>query len=96
MEEGVETQVPAVMPALDALERARVLATLPADAIVTTREAATLCGFRTSSALRKAHIEGRIHPVGRRGGRGTLVWEVRALERFMRGLPPLPEEPATP
>lgn len=76
--------------------RAQTLAALPPDAAVTTREAAALCGFRTSSALRKAHLEGRIYPVGRRGGRGTHVWLVVDLVRFMRGLPPVPTEPPAP
>jgi hypothetical protein len=59
--------------------------------LLTTRQASEFCGFKTSSALRKARIEGRLRAAGRRGGRGTLVWAVADLERFMRGLPPLPE-----
>ena len=88
--------VPSEDAEFSAAHRAQTLTALPLDALVTTREAAALCGFRTPSALRKAHLEGRIHPVGRRGGRGTQVWLVADLQRFMRGLPPLPREPAAP
>src|SRR5688500_9735784 len=35
---------------------------------MTTRQAAAYCGFKTTGALRKAHMEGRIRPAGRRGG----------------------------
>lgn len=70
------------------------LRALPPDALLTTREAALFCGFRSASALRKAKVEGRIRPAGRRGGRGTLVWEVGELRRFMLGRP-VPERDAT-
>jgi len=83
-------------PAARHLPRAEALAALGPDAIVTTSEAAFLCGFRTTSALRKARMEGRIRPVGFRGGRGTFVWQVGDLIRFMRGEPPLPEDPSKP
>ena len=52
---------------------------------LTTREAAAYCGFRTSSALRKAKLEGRIVPAGRRGGTGTLMWSREALDRYLQG-----------
>ncbi len=61
------------------------LRALPPDALLTTREAALFCGFRSTSGLRKAKVEGRIRAAGRRGGRGTLVWEVAELRRFMLG-----------
>lgn len=53
--------------------------------LLTTAEAAAFCGFRTAGALRKVAMEGRVAPAGRRGGRGTQMWEVDALERFLRG-----------
>ena len=57
-------------------------------AYLTTRDAAAYCGFKTTSALRKARLEGRIQPIGRRGGRGTYMWSIDALVRFLRGEPP--------
>jgi len=72
--------------------RALLLHELPDDATVTTSEAAQLCGFKTPSAIRKAFLEGRIRPVGKRGGRGTWMWRVADLRRFLNGLPPLPED----
>jgi hypothetical protein len=53
---------------------------------LTTREAAAYCGFKTTSALRKAKLEGRIAPVSRRGGRGTLMSCRDSLDGGM-GLP---------
>ena len=47
---------------------------LPGDADIveapymTTAAASLYCGFKTPSAIRKAHHEGRLVPVGRRGG----------------------------
>ena len=38
------------------------------DAPMTTAEAARYCGFKTTAAIRKAHLEGRLVPLGRRGG----------------------------
>jgi len=73
------------------LHRARLLYELPEDALATTREAATMCGFKTPSALRKAFLEGRIRPFCKRGGRGTWMWRVHDLRRFVGGLPPLPD-----
>ena len=43
---------------------------------LTTADAARYCAFRTASAIRKAHLEGRLMPVARRGGKGTWVWSV--------------------
>jgi hypothetical protein len=77
-------------PVVHDVRRAEALGSLQPDAVVTTSEAAFLCGFRTTSALRKAQMEGRIRPVGYRGGRGTLAWRVGDLIRFMRGEPPHP------
>ena len=51
---------------------------------LTTTAAARYCGFKTSSALRKAKLEGRIAPVGRRGGRGTLMWSRESLDGLFR------------
>ena len=49
-----------------------------------------ISGFKTTGALRKAKLEGRIAPVGRRGGTGTWMWSRDDLDRFLRG-----EEAAT-
>ena len=54
---------------------------------LTTREATAYCGFRTAGALRKAKLEGRIAPAGRRGGSGTLMWSREALDRYLCGEP---------
>ena len=50
--------------------------------------AAAYLGFKTTGGLRKAHLEQRIFPAGRRGGRGTYIWSVEPLDRFLRGEPP--------
>src|SRR6202023_3548043 len=50
-------------PILDAPEREPI-------PLLTTRAASAYCGFRSTSALRKAKLEGRLEPAGRRGGRG--------------------------
>ncbi len=52
---------------------------------LTTREATAYCGFKTASALRKAKLEGRIAPAGRRGGLGTWMWPRESLDCFLRG-----------
>jgi hypothetical protein len=52
---------------------------------LTTREATAYCGFKTAGALRKAKLEGRIAPAGRRGGIGTLMWSREALDRYLQG-----------
>jgi hypothetical protein len=62
---------------------------------LTTREAAAYCGFATTGALRKARLEGRIVPIGRRGGRGTLMWSLDDLGRFLRGDVPVEKENGT-
>ncbi len=53
---------------------------------LTTREAAAYCRFKSTSALRKAKLEGRLAPVGRRGGRGTWMWSRESLDEFLRGV----------
>src|SRR5829696_5907175 len=55
---------------------------------LTTREAAAYCGFKTTGALRKAHLEDRVRPVGRRGGKGTWMWSREDLDGFLRGKSP--------
>jgi len=55
---------------------------------MTTAEAAVYCRFKDASSIRKAHHEGKIFPVGRRGGRGTSMWRVEDLDRYLRGEPP--------
>src|SRR5262245_34447941 len=51
--------------------------------LLPTREAAAYCGFKNPSGLRKAHVEGRIFPVGRRGGVGTWMWAIADLDAFL-------------
>ncbi len=67
--------------------------------LLTTRDAAAYCGFKTTGALRKARLEGRIWPAGRRGGTGTWMWGREELDRFLRGEAPakmLVERPGAP
>jgi hypothetical protein len=40
---------------------------------MTTAEAAGYCGFKTTAAIRKALLDGRLVPLGRRGGTGTYM-----------------------
>jgi hypothetical protein len=35
--------------------------------------------------LRKAHLDGKVFPVGRRGGVGSSTWARADLDRFLRG-----------
>jgi hypothetical protein len=60
------------------------LPTAVAARCLTTADAARYCGFKTPSAIRKAHMEGRVKASARRGGKGTWVWSVADLDRFMR------------
>lgn len=53
--------------------------------LLTTRAAAQYCGYRTPSALRKAYFDGRLMPVGRRGGVGPLMWRRADLDSFLAG-----------
>src|SRR5580704_10144292 len=55
---------------------------------MTTAAAAAYCGFKTTGALRKARLEHRVVPYGRRGGRGTWIWRREDLDAFLRGDPP--------
>src|SRR4051812_33004612 len=57
--------------------------------LLPTTEAAAYCGFRTPSALRKARLEGRVFPVGRRGGAGSWMWAIKDLDGFLRGEGPV-------
>src|SRR5687767_1095751 len=53
--------------------------------LMTTRVATAYCGFKTTGALRKAYLEGKITPHGRRGGIGTLMWRRKDLDQFLAG-----------
>src|ERR1700733_14753513 len=57
----------------------------PADAPMTTAAAARYCGFKSTAAIRKAFRDGRLTPIGRRGGTGTYMWSRLALEAFLAG-----------
>jgi hypothetical protein len=52
---------------------------------MTTAEAARYCGFKTTAAIRKALLDGRLVPLGRRGGKGTYMWSRQALDAFVAG-----------
>jgi len=52
---------------------------------LTTPEAADYLGFRTTGGVRKAVKEGRLRPIGRRGGTGPYVFTVAELNRFLLG-----------
>ena len=56
-----------------------------ADAPMTTSEAARYCGFKSTAAIRKALRDGRLVPLGRRGGSGTYMWSRHALDAFLAG-----------
>jgi hypothetical protein len=58
--------------------------------LLTTRVAAAYCGYNGPSALRKAYFDGKVMPIGRRGGTGTLVWRRADLDRFLAGMPIAP------
>jgi hypothetical protein len=55
---------------------------------LTTREAAIYCAFKTTGAIRKAVMEKRLVPAGRRGGTGTLMFRVEDLDAFLEGRKP--------
>src|SRR5579871_366130 len=55
------------------------------DRPMTTAQAARYCGFKTTAAIRKAYGEGRLVPLGKRGGKGTYVWSREALDTFLAG-----------
>jgi hypothetical protein len=56
--------------------------------LLTTRAAAAYLGYRSPSSLRKAAFDGKVSPVGRRGGGGPLVWRVSDLDEFLIGRAP--------
>ena len=59
------------------------------ETLLPTKLAAAYCHFASSSALRKAQLEGKVSAAGRRGGgRGTYVWRVRDLDAFLVGRRP--------
>jgi hypothetical protein len=53
-------------------------------AVMSTKVAASYCGYKTASALRKAHLDGKVFPVGRRGGVGSLTWSRADLDGFLQ------------
>jgi hypothetical protein len=55
------------------------------DSPMTTAQAARYCGFKTTAAIRKALLDGRLVPLGRRGGTGTYMWSRQALDAFVAG-----------
>lgn len=55
------------------------------DTPMTTVEASRYCGFKTTAAIRKALLDGRLAPLGRRGGTGTYMWSRQALDAFLAG-----------
>lgn len=64
---------------------------IPADTTegyFTTAAAARYLAFRSTSAIRKAVMESRLRPVGRRGGVGPHLFTREELDRFARGDPP--------
>jgi hypothetical protein len=69
------------------------LSAIPADgvdprgapALLPTPLAARYCGFKSGAALRKAAREGRVQPIGRRGGFGPLMWRTTDLDGFLAG-----------
>jgi hypothetical protein len=56
------------------------------DAPMTTAEASRYCGFKSTAAIRKALLDGRLVPLGRRGGTGTYMWSRQALDAFLAGV----------
>ena len=65
---------------------------IPASRLFTTAQAAAYCAFKTAGAIRKLVHDGRLIPVSRRGGRGTLLFSVEELDAFLRGGRPVPSE----
>jgi hypothetical protein len=61
---------------------------LAEECYVLTAAAAKYLGFRSTFAVRKAVMEGRLFAVGRRGGVGPLLFTRADLDRFARGSPP--------
>jgi hypothetical protein len=52
------------------------------DSPMTTAQAARYCGFKTTAAIRKALLDGRLMPLGRRGGTGRICGRGRRSTRF--------------
>ncbi len=52
---------------------------------LTTTEAARYCGFKTGGGMRRAKLDGRVFPVGRRFGSSILMWRREDLDRFLQG-----------
>ena len=50
--------------------------------LLTNAQAADYCGYRSTSAIRRAVHDGRLVPVGRRGGSGTLMFRRSDLDGF--------------
>ena len=48
---------------------------------LTTAAAADYCGFKTTGALRKARLEGRVFPVGRRASASSWAIVLRRFDR---------------
>lgn len=60
--------------------------------LMSTSVAARYCGYKTTSGLRKAHLDKKVFPVGRRGGAGSWSWARADLDRFLRGGAPAAEQ----
>ena len=58
--------------------------------IMSTKLAASYCGYRTTGGLRKAHLDRKVFPVGRGGGAGSCTTRrLRRRARIPRGQPTL-------
>src|SRR5262249_28548933 len=77
-----ETPTPPLPPS-----RSPTICHIATRSVLTTAEAAAYCGYKDASAIRKAHRQGRLQPVGRRGGTGTWTWAREDLDRYLRGEP---------
>ena len=76
---------PEFVPLADVADLADARSLDPEAALLTTAEAARYCGYRTTGALRKAAMLGRVRAVGRRGGTGTSMWRRGDLDHFLSG-----------
>lgn len=56
---------------------------------MTTKQAASYCGFKNAGGLRKAKHDGRVFAAGRRYGTRILIWRREDLDRYLLGLPPV-------
>lgn len=56
----------------------------PAPSPLTTAEAAEICGYASPAGLRKAALEDRVEPLGRRRAGGPYMWDPEEIERFER------------